>query len=544
MSLSADEIRASLRAKRQPHKQISPESAQAARPAGPDVPLMDSGESSPKSAHNRSPRSTKTDVPHSAESEMGVLGSMMIAFGGEGKRAIARARDLLSPDAFYIPAHQILFRAMCEMDLQGQPVDPITLGGYLRGIGQEQTVGGPAYYTGLFVHVPSAANVEYYIQAVRDKYILRELVRTSTENVRQAMEPDADVASILQVAHQRLQLVESASSRFGRLPNLADISVLLNGARPTRPAELVNGLLHQGSKLIVGGTSKGRKTFSLIDLAVSVSTCAPWWGFETAPGPVCYINFEIQESFFCERTADICRVKKVELAKEMFMGWNLRGHSEGMENLTEEIVAKIISRHFSLVIFDPIYKGLGDRDENKAGDVASLMNELERVAVKTGAAIAFGAHYSKGNQALKESIDRIGGSGVFARDPDSILTMTAHEEPEAFTVDCTLRNFPPVEPFVLRWDWPLFIRTDLDPEALKQPRKKTGEYSVRYSKEMLLEQLSAVEGVRPAVLFKRLAELEGISRAQFYRLAKALKDVGRLAESRAMWFRVGPSPSL
>jgi len=37
--------------------------------------------------------------------------------------------------------------------------------------------------------------------------------------------------------------------------------------------------------------------------------------------------------------------------------------------------------------------------------------------VKTGAAVGFGAHYSKGNQAGKEAIDRVSGSGVFARDP-------------------------------------------------------------------------------------------------------------------------------
>ena len=57
-----------------------------------------------------------------------------------------------------------------------------------------------------------------------------------------------------------------------------------------------------------------------------------------------------------------------------------------------------------------------------------MLNEIEALAVETGAAVAFGAHYSKGNQAGKEVIDRIGGSGVFARDPDSILNFTRHEE--------------------------------------------------------------------------------------------------------------------
>ena len=124
---------------------------------------------------------------------------------------------------------------------------------------------------------------------------------------------------------------------------------------------------------------------------------------------------------------------------------------------------------YVLIIIDPTYKLLFNRDENKAGDIASLMNEFEMVAVRTGAAVAFGAHYSKGNQSAKEPIDRIGGSGVFARDPDSILSFTRHEEPDCFTVEMNLRNHPPQNPFVVRWEFPLFaIDSVLDPNRLKQ----------------------------------------------------------------------------
>ena len=66
-------------------------------------------------------------------------------------------------------------------------------------------------------------------------------------------------------------------------------------------------------------------------------------------------------------------------------------------------------------------------------------------------------------------MDRISGSGVFARDPDSIITMTAHEQDDCFAVDMTLRNFPPQEPFVVRREHPLMIvDSRLDPAKLKQ----------------------------------------------------------------------------
>jgi len=86
--------------------------------------------------------------------------------------------------------------------------------------------------------------------------------------------------------------------------------------------------------------------------------------------------------------------------------------------------------------------------------------------------VAFSAHFAKGNASAKSSIDRVSGSGVFARDPDTILTFTQHEENDAFSVEATLRNFRPVDPFVVRWQYPLFRRDDaLDPDKLKQPGK-------------------------------------------------------------------------
>jgi hypothetical protein len=119
-----------------------------------------------------------------------------------------------------------------------------------------------------------------------------------------------------------------------------------------------------------------------------------------------------------------------------------------------------------------------------AGDIASLLNEGEHLAVKSGAAVVFGAHFSKGNQAGKESIDSIGGSGVFTRDPDVILTMTPHEDPDAHVIELTLRALPPVPAFVVRWADSHFV-TDrgADPARLKAaqgPPKKDDKPQVTY----------------------------------------------------------------
>ena len=254
------------------------------------------------------------------------------------------------------------------------------------------------------------------------------------------------------------------------------------GQPEAEPPQLVEGVLHQGAKMVLGGPSKARKSWSLIDLMLSVSIGAPWWGFATKRGRALYLNFELP-AFALQY-----RLNAIATAKGLadFTGfdlWNLRGHATDFSQLIPKILGRIRDTGYALILIDPIYKGLGNRNENDAGDIASLLNEVEQLAAKSGAAVVFGAHFSKGNQAGKDAIDRIGGSGVFARDPDVILTMTPHEDDDAHVIDLTLRALPPVRPFVVRWTEAIFTADrEADPEALKdaQAGKKKEKAKATY----------------------------------------------------------------
>lgn len=236
-----------------------------------------------------------------------------------------------------------------------------------------------------------------------------------------------------------------------------------------QPSELVAGIVHQGSKLCIGGASKSFKTWTLLDLCLSVASGVPWLGFETKSARVLFVNFEIQPAFFAGRVRAVAQAKEIEVPEGRLDLWNLRGHAVGAFVLLPKIEARIRDAGYGLIVLDPSYKLLGGLDENKAGDIGSLMNAFERLSTETGATTAFSAHFSKGNQSQKASLDRVSGSGVFARDPDSILTFTRHEEDDAFSVETTVRNFKTVPPFVVRWEYPLMRRDDeLDPAKLKQ----------------------------------------------------------------------------
>lgn len=145
-------------------------------------------------------------LPHSQEAEQGVLGSMLIS----PRTAIPEATRAVSGDFFYVPCHQTIFLAMVELYNDQGALDLITFTQYLRDMGHLATVGGPAYVTSLFTFVPTAANLGYYIDIVRDKFTLRQIIAGSTETVRRAYEEQEDVPALLELAHRKIEDVKLA----------------------------------------------------------------------------------------------------------------------------------------------------------------------------------------------------------------------------------------------------------------------------------------------------------------------------------------------
>src|ERR1700731_493866 len=155
--------------------------------------------------------------PHSVEAEQGVLGSMLIS----PRDAIAEVVEKITADYFYVPAHQTIFNALVDLWNAGAGIDLITFTQVLRDRNLLETVGGAAAITTLFTFVPTAANVGYYIEIVRDKYILRSIIAAGTESVRRAYEEQDEVGNLLDEVEQRIFAV--GEDRFkGQMLSMKD----------------------------------------------------------------------------------------------------------------------------------------------------------------------------------------------------------------------------------------------------------------------------------------------------------------------------------
>src|SRR5258707_14912320 len=138
--------------------------------------------------------------PHSVEAEQGVLGSMLIS----PRDAIAEVVEKINEEYFYVPAHQTIYVVLVELWNAGQGIDLITFTQVLRDRNLLETVGGAAAVTSLFTFVPTAANVTYYLEIVRDKYILRQIIAACTESVRRAYEEQDEVNNLLDEVEQKI----------------------------------------------------------------------------------------------------------------------------------------------------------------------------------------------------------------------------------------------------------------------------------------------------------------------------------------------------
>ena len=127
--------------------------------------------------------------PQNIEAEQAVLGSMLLE-----DEAVGRAAELLEESAFYKDSHRKIFSALLSLYKANVPVDLVTITDELKKHNLLEEIGGASYLATLTSIVPTAANAEHYCRIVKQKSILRELIRATThiasESYDESVEPD------------------------------------------------------------------------------------------------------------------------------------------------------------------------------------------------------------------------------------------------------------------------------------------------------------------------------------------------------------------
>jgi replicative DNA helicase len=221
--------------------------------------------------------------PHSTEAEQGVLGCILLS----PSECLGECIQKFKPGAevFYDLRHRTIYEVLVEMYDAKQGVDIVTVQQRLKDRQQLEGVGGLSYLASLPDAVPSAANLEYYVEIVREKYLLRKMIQTCTSVVARVYEQEGEVDSLLdEIERDILRIgesrIESVTTTMKDLVHKAITTIEQYHAR----AGTLNGLstgftdldkmtsgLHEGEMIVIAARPSVGKTSLAMNIAEHVA---------------------------------------------------------------------------------------------------------------------------------------------------------------------------------------------------------------------------------------------------------------------------------
>ncbi|HET6244048.1 MAG: replicative DNA helicase [Bacteroidetes bacterium] len=146
--------------------------------------------------------------PQARDLEEAVLGAMMLE-----KDAVNDVIDILKPESFYVEAHQKIFSVIRDLFQRSDPIDILTVTAELRKRAELDFIGGAYYISKLTERIASSANAEFHARIISQKFIQRELIRVSSDIIKNSYDETSDVFEIMDKAEQSLFEISEGNFR-------------------------------------------------------------------------------------------------------------------------------------------------------------------------------------------------------------------------------------------------------------------------------------------------------------------------------------------
>lgn len=219
--------------------------------------------------------------PQNLEAEQAVLGSLLI-----DKNAIFKVADVLNPEDFYSPAHEKIYEAIIELYDRRQPIDIISLTSRLKEKELLKDIGGSTYLAELTNQVATASHVSHYAKTVKEKKVLRDLIKASAEIAEDVFEPSKELEDLLDDIEQKIlsisqkslpqnfvPLADELKGAYERIETLHQGGTKLRGIPTGFPKldEILSGL-QKSEVIVLGARPSLGKTSLALDIARGAAT--------------------------------------------------------------------------------------------------------------------------------------------------------------------------------------------------------------------------------------------------------------------------------
>ncbi len=223
-------------------------------------------------------------MPQNLDAEMSVISACLLM-----PSAADKVCENLSPEMFFSDANRKIFEAVFELHEHKKPIDYTTLTNELEKNNTLALIGGIEYLSDVVDSIVSAANVEYYMNIVQEKYLRRRLIEAATEIATSAYEETQDTNEVVDIAEQQIfkvtkerkagefkSISEVLRSTQARLEYLAQNGSAITGL-PTgfTDLDIMTSGLHEHELIIVAARPAMGKTAFAVNLAVNTALATP-----------------------------------------------------------------------------------------------------------------------------------------------------------------------------------------------------------------------------------------------------------------------------
>lgn len=161
---------------------------------------MDVGLTTNFSSHGLYAQDIHKALPASHEAEQGAICSIML----DPAKSLALCEEMITVEMIYNPGHRLILEALIELFAKTGSVDLISLHAVLQEKHHIEAAGGPAYLAQLLGIIPTAANLKFYLEIIRDQYRRRELIRHASQLQEAAYNSAEDIPEAIVEAEKAI----------------------------------------------------------------------------------------------------------------------------------------------------------------------------------------------------------------------------------------------------------------------------------------------------------------------------------------------------
>lgn len=293
--------------------------------------------------------------PFANDLEQAVLGAIILE-----SNAFTEIESLLTYKSFYKHEHQLIFKACEDLAVKSKPIDMLTVTEQLMNSGNLENIGGPYYLTELMQRIGSSNNIKHHALIIREKEILREVIKLTQDAKAKAFEPTTDAFDLINELETTIAslnnleaIQEATSAKDGLIQLIKEYESPENGAGIfsglTDFDNLFNGFYGGNLIILAARPSMGKTAFAL---EIAKHTAAN-------QTPIAFFSLEMGKVELMQRlTANIESIPLSGIKKK---------------NLNHELFAKMVK---SNVADMPIY--IDDTFSLTVGQIKSKATRLKK----------------------------------------------------------------------------------------------------------------------------------------------------------------------